>query len=72
MKPSRSGLLSGEMRTGRKFCSKKARASPGLCGLASAAFWHTLNSPRSIGWLDDGSPYRIALQLFMNEPNAAS
>ena len=29
-----SGLPSGEMRTGRKFCSKKARASPGFCGLS--------------------------------------
>ena len=32
------------MRTGRKFCSKNARASPGFCGLRPTAFWQTLYS----------------------------
>ena len=64
------------MRTGRKFCSKKARASPGFVRLdRAAAFWHTLNSAADTS----GAPSRdarlaagSALQLFRKVAKAAS
>jgi hypothetical protein len=69
-----SGSPSGEIRTGRKLCSKNARASPGLPGLAATALLHASWSAAVIGRAarDGLLLRRIALQLIRKAANAAS